>query len=291
MIVRESWVRVRKQLESVGIADAGVEAEVMLRHALDLERADFFAALGDQLKPSAAEQIDRLAHRRVAGEPLAYMVGTREFRGLDFYVNSHVLIPRQETELLVERVLAVSRHVSSQCPAVVDVGTGSGAIAVAIACELRGATVYATDRSREALRVADVNRRRHGVAGRVHLLQGDLIAPLNTRVDVVVANLPYIRAEEIPSLAHEVRREPHAALDGGPNGLEVIGRLLLQARSCVRPGGSVILEIAPEHLESVLGRGRELFPEARVDYHRDLLGLPRALSIELPGGPVGGEVS
>ena len=283
MKIRESWVQAKEQLAASAIADADIEAEVILRHTLGAERAQYFAALNDQLSGAHEEQVSRWIRRRIAGEPLAYILGHREFYGLDFYVNSSVLIPRQETELLVDKVLECSKERPSQYLQVGDVGTGSGAIAVAVARHLPKATIYAIDSSHEALLVANSNRRRHGVAGRVHLLQGDLLNGLNAPLDVIVSNPPYLRSGEIVALPQEIRREPVRALDGGPNGLEIIERLIRQAPFRIRPGGRVLLEVAPQQLESVLRIGREVFPTAQLSFAHDLSGAARVVSIELLG--------
>ena len=285
MRVSEAWVQARDLLRQSGIVDYGIEAEVLLRHTMGLDRAEFFVALDDRLGSDRQEVLDSLLRRRAEREPLAYIVGHREFYGLDFHVDSRVMIPRQETELLVDQVLEFARGRRRQPLLVADIGTGSGAIAVAIAHHLLRATVLATDSSREALQVAAANRRRHSVSGTVRLLDGDLLQPLPAPVDVIVSNLPYIMAKEVPGLAPEVRREPRSALDGGPEGLDFIVGLLRQAPSVIRPGGMVLLEIAPHHLERVLNAGREAFPEAEVSHVRDLLELPRAVKILLQTGP------
>ena len=287
MTVRESWVQGAEQLANSGVADAPIEAEVLLRHAMDVERADFFASLQQPLSTSGQVRMDRSVQRRTAGEPLAYILGRREFYGLDFQVSSHVLVPRQETELLVDEVLEFARarperSRRAQRLLIADVGTGSGAIAVAIARHLPQATVYATDSSPQALQSAGINSRRHGVSNRVHLRHGDLLEALEAPVDVVVSNPPYLRTGELPGLPPEVRREPQCALDGGPDGLQVIRRLFLQAPGRIRAEGVLIVEIAPQQLEPVTRMARAAFPSARVSFARDLLGLPRVVSVLLP---------
>ena len=281
MNVRESWVRVTEQLALTGVADASLEAEVLHRHALEADRAQFFATLHEPLAPPHQRQVDGAVRRRADGEPLAYIIGRREFYGLDMFVNADVLVPRQETELLVDRVLEVAAS-RPELMLVADVGTGSGAIAIAVAHYLPDATVYATDSSHGALRVADLNRRTHGVAERVDLLHGDLLQPLPTPVDIIVSNPPYLTTEELSGLAPEVRREPASALDGGPDGLQTIRRLLRQAPHNIRPDGCLLVEIAPQQLETVTGIAGEAFPSAHVSFARDLLGLPRVVSIQLP---------
>jgi release factor glutamine methyltransferase len=279
--IRESWLRAKDRLASARVADSGLEAEVLLRHALGVDRAVFFSALGDNVTPDRQMRADSLVGRRAAGEPLAYILENREFYGLDFLVNSSVLVPRQETELLVDNVLefAAKGRRNRQDLTVADIGTGSGAIAVAIARNLPQATVSATDSSREALVVADVNRRRHGVVDRVHLRHGDLLQALPAPVDVLVSNPPYLRTVELAGLAPEVRREPIRALDGGPDGLDVIRRLFRQASGRVRPGGLMAVEVAPQQLEDVTHLARSCFPTGQVSHDLDLSGLPRVVCV------------
>ena len=279
MRVRESWLRATERMaEDVG--DPELEAEVLLRHAAGMDRAGFFAGLEEQLAPALLEKVSRYVRRRIAGEPLAYLVGHREFYGLKLFVNSTVLVPRQETELLIDKVLENAG--ADRDLVIADVGTGSGAIAVALACNLPDATVYATDTSHEALRVADINRRRHGVAAPVHLRRGDLLGPVEAPVDVIVSNPPYLRTDELDALPAEVRREPVNALDGGPDGLDTIRRLVHEAPSHLRVGGRMLVEIAPQQLGPVLDLSRGAFPSARVSFARDLIGLPRVVIVRLP---------
>ena len=282
MMIRDFWMRVSKQLADEGIVESGIEAEIILRHTLDMERADFFAALDDRITPLQERKTGRLLERRVAGEPLAYMLGHREFYGLDFYVNPHVMIPRQETEILVDKVLNLSKEEPSQRLQIADVGTGSGAIAVAIAHNLPSATLYATDSSREALSAAKVNVRCHRLSERIHLCYGDLLEALSDPVDIIVSNPPYLKTSEIAGLQPEVTREPVCALDGGTDGLDVMKHLFRQAPYYMRPGGRLLVEIASQQLESVLWMGRCAFPTARISFDRDMLNLPRVVSIAMP---------
>ena len=256
---------------------------MLLRHATGMDRASLYASMREELPEPAAGRLDDLLRRRTTREPLAYVTGRREFFGIDLEVGPAVLIPRQETELLVERALDFFSSLGPAArPTVADVGTGSGAIAVAIALHAPRATVYATDISREALATADVNRRRHGLEGRVHLRRGDLLDALPRPVDLVVSNPPYIPTGDIAGLAPEVRREPRSSLDGGVDGLGVVRRLLAQASGRLRPGGRLIVEISPEQLEAVSALAG---PYGEVSFHRDMLGLARAVEIGVGGSP------
>ena len=285
MSVRGAWLGAAERLARSGNTDPRLEAEVLLRHAMQIDRGDFFAALGDDIAPADEAAVTMVVERRASGEPLAYILGSREFYGLDFAVGPSVLVPRQETELLVESVLDFARGRPAERLEIADVGTGSGAIAVAIASHLPRATVYATDSSHDALLVADVNRRRHMVSDRAHLLHGDLLGPLHAPVDVIVSNPPYLTTDEMEGLPPDVRMEPPSALHGGRDGLEITGRLLSQAPAYVRPGGLLLVEIAPHQLGAVLRMGKDAFPEADVSFARDLMGLPRVVSIGAPPGP------
>ena len=295
MKVRESWVRVRDELATLEIADASIEAETLIRYGLSLDRAEFFSELDRQLGTRELASIEVLAARRRAGEPLPYILGSREFYGLEMYVDEHVLVPRQETELLVDKVLEFAERRSGESVTIADVGTGSGAIAVAVASKLPRATVYATDSSESALAVADVNRRRHDVAQRVHLLHGDLLSALpapvhphlnplpegeEARFDVIVSNPPYVASGELADLPPDVRREPQAALNGGHDGLRVVERLLREAPAYLKRDGQLLVEIAPEQLGNVMFIARQAFPVATVTFAKDLLGLPRVVSVE-----------
>ena len=282
MKVRQAWAGTTEQLSRSAVVDAGIEAEALLRHSLNMDRARFFASLDDDLDSSSSATIAELVERRIGGEPLAYMLESREFYGLDFYVNSDVLIPRQETELLVEMVLEFANERPERDLVIADVGTGSGAIAIALAHHLDRAAAYATDSSHEALLVADINRRRHGVEDRVHLVHGDLLDPLPAPVDVIVSNPPYLTAAQMGALARELRREPSQALNGGADGLDTTGRLIRQAPLHMHPAGRVLVEIAPEQLDSVFQIGQDAFPAAHLSYSRDLLGLARVVAIQLP---------
>jgi release factor glutamine methyltransferase len=281
VIVREAWAGTREQLAKTGVADASLEAEVLLRTALGVDRTGFVASLNMEIAPDRALAAEGLIARRLAGEPLAYIVGSREFYGLDFVVNASVLVPRQETEHLVDAVVDFSRSLGDPPLEIADVGTGSGAIAVAVARHLPAATVYATDASRTALEVADANRRRHGVADRVSLHEGDLLEALLGTVDVIVSNPPYIATAEFGTLPADVLREPMAALDGGPDGLSVTRRLIRRAPSYLRPGGRLVVEIAPAQLDAATRIATEVFADAEIGFQRDLAVRPRILVVDL----------
>jgi len=269
-------------LRAAGIEDAAwLEAEVLLRHTLDLDRAHLYARLQEDLGSGDQAVFHSLLARRLVHEPTAYIVGQREFYGLDLETTPAALIPRPETELLVQE--ALSRACGREPLLIVDVGTGNGAIAVALAVHLPQAALVAIDLSREALALAVRNARRHGVESRVSFLQADLLAPLAQAADLIVANLPYVRSADWEALPPEIREhEPRAALDGGPDGLREIERLLEQVPSYLRPGGSLLVEVGPPQAAPALALARRCFPDAAARILPDAAGLDRLLAIDTP---------
>ncbi|MCY4528589.1 MAG: peptide chain release factor N(5)-glutamine methyltransferase, partial [Chloroflexi bacterium] len=227
------------------------------------------------------EGCERMVGRRVEGEPLSYITGHREFYGLDFVVTPDVLVPRQETEFLVEAVLeyARSRAGDENSLTIADIGTGSGCIAVALSAHLPKATVYATDVSQEALRVTGENVQRHGLGERVHLRHGDLFEALDGPVDVVVSNPPYLSTDEATDLPQDVQREPSVALVGGSDGMDVLRRLVAEAREYVKPGGLLALEIDPRRLGAVESLARKSFADSEVAVVKDHAGLDRVVTV------------
>jgi len=287
--VREAVLWGARVLEQHGCDSPRLDAELLLAHALGLSRARLLAQFDRALSPAELARYRQLIERRRAHEPVAYIVGHQEFYGLDFYVDRRVLIPRPETELLVEKAIELAGKVgdsgygigvSSYPITLADVGTGSGAIAVSLAVHLPQATIYALDSSAEALEVAARNVRHHRVERRVHLLRGDLLSPLPEPVDIVVANLPYVSEVELAELPPEIRcYEPLSALDGGPDGLRHIRRLLAQAREYFRPHGAVLLEIGATQGEAVAELARRHFPTAEIEIARDYGGLDRVVIV------------
>jgi release factor glutamine methyltransferase len=241
------------------------------------------------LTSAETKRLRHLLRRRLDREPAAYIVGQREFYGIDFYVDSHTLIPRPETELLVETAVELAGRISGQGEqiTIADIGTGCGAIAISLAMALPQARIYATDISALALKVAEVNCRRYGVSGQVELLQGNLMEPLPWAVDLIVANLPYVKDREFVDLSAEIREyEPAIALAGGRDGLDKIRKMLEQIRrkGDIHPGGwpaHVLLEIGQGQAEMVSSLVGEYFPQASVELIPDLRGIERVAKIGL----------
>ncbi len=258
-------------------------AEVLLAHVLGVSRVHLLAHPERVLTASEWEAFAQLVARSAQGEPLFYLIGEREFYGMSFKVTPAVLIPRPETEHLVDAALewARSRAYRAYTPLTfADIGTGSGCIAVALAVYLPNSRGYATDLSPEALEVARENAIRHGVAHRLSFLEGDLCAPLPESVDLLVANLPYVARSEWEGLDLSIREyEPIVALDGGSDGLEVIRRFLAQAPDYLRTGGAVFLEIGAGQGAAVVELARSAFPRAVVRLLKDAAGLDRVVAI------------
>jgi len=267
-----------ERLRASGVESPRLDAEVLLAHVLDSSRAALLTHPDKVLTEWERTAFDALVERRARGEPVAYLVGERDWYDLTLRVTPDVLVPRPETEGLLERALTWAR--SREARAAVDVGTGSGALAIALARALPRATVYATDLSREALDVARANKERIGPTLAVTFLHGDLLAPLPASVDLIVANLPYIGEEEYNSLGRDVRLyEPRGALVGGRGGHELMGRLLAAAPASLRAPGAIFLELGPAQAEAALAAAHDAFPEAAIRLEDDYAGLARYLTV------------
>lgn len=272
----------RHALDDAGITEAPLEAELLLAEALDTDRTGLLAALADQLSDDSQQLLKSLVSRRMQREPLAYLRGRKEFYGLEFRVGPGVLIPRPETETLVEETIAVAARLESgQGTIIADVGTGSGIVAISLAILLPHSKMYATDISSTALSTARDNAGRHDVDARISFLDGDLLEALPERVDIVAANLPYLSTDTISELEPEIGLyEPREALDGGPDGLEVVRRLMRQASEHLRPGGAMLLELDPWQMDAASQAALEALPEAAVRRVRDLAENDRVLVVE-----------
>jgi release factor glutamine methyltransferase len=274
----------RAQARTLGVTAA--TAQAILAHVTGRDRAWLLAHVEAALTPEQAGRYADLLGRAAQGEPLAYLTGFREFCGLAFEVAPEVLIPRPETEMLVEA--AEDWITSHQRPdaRLIDVGTGSGAIAVALAVRLPAARITATDVSSAALAVARRNAARHGVADRIAFMASYLLKIVPGPYDVIVSNLPYIPSAELAEL-DAGRWEPLRALDGGPDGLRLIERLIAQARSRLAEGGLLALEMQFDQGQRIAALCRQAFPGAQVAIQRDLAGLDRIVTALLPPLPAG----
>jgi release factor glutamine methyltransferase len=286
--IKEALHQTSKTLAAHAIEDAPLEAELLLMHLLGIDRAKLYARLDEELSPYEEHALAQFVNRRLSHEPIAYIIGHREFFGHDFHVAPGVLIPRAESELLVEQALEQIEPTGEKLSTpekgekIAEIGTGSGAIAISLALLLPKAKIYATDISPRALKIAGANLEKHGVQDRVHLLQGDLLDPLPEPVDIIIANLPYIRDEELNELSAEIRMyEPIVALHGGRDGLDRMRKLLVDANEKLRPGGLILLEIGPGQGPAVTAWAKDLFPGARVELVNDLSGRERVLRVIL----------
>jgi len=266
------------------IDTARLDAELLLGAVLGMARVQLYTNFE---RPLAREEIDRyreLVRRRAAREPVAYILGLREFWSLDFEIDRRVLVPRPDTELLVETAVAVLKgRADEPLLRVADIGTGSGAVAVAIAKEVPNSRVVATDKSQAALELAPRNASRHGVEDRIEFVSGDLCAPLHGRepFDLIVSNPPYIKSGEMAALDPEVRDwEPRLALVSGPDGMDATGVLVESALEVLMPGGFLWVEVGTQAVavrECFRSNG---YTDIRV--HRDLGGNDRVIGGRKP---------
>jgi release factor glutamine methyltransferase len=277
--IRNLIDKAKKRLTNVSDS-ASLDAQLLLSLVLGVERAYLFAHPEQIVPAQHRDRYEMLLERAVKGEPLAYILGKRAFYDRELKVSPAVLIPRPETERLIEEALAFVA--ADAAITAVDVGTGSGALAVTFAALREQSKVHATDISPGALEIARANAAINEVTVSFHL--GDLLQPMieaGVRVDVVLANLPYIATDELPGLAVS-RYEPHLALDGGADGLDLVRRLLEQAPKVCNPGGLLLLEIGAGQGAAAAGIARGAFPDAEVNVLPDYAGHDRVVRVELP---------
>jgi release factor glutamine methyltransferase len=276
--IGETLAEACRRLEDVS-SSAGLDAQVLLASVLGQTRS-WLLAHGDVfLTKEQDRQFESMLARLEAGEPLPYLLGEWEFYGLKFYVTPGVLIPRPETELLVQQALDwLGGHLGrSQA---LDVGCGSGVIAVSIAKNNAEISFTAIDNSEAALEICDRNVRRHGLAQRIKLMRSDLLEGLQGRYDLICANLPYIPSSRLLELT-VANHEPVHALNGGPDGLTLIRRFLRKVPAFINPGGLILLEIDATHGQPVASMAEAFFPESVIRIEKDLAGLQRLLVVEV----------
>jgi release factor glutamine methyltransferase len=284
VILREALQSATQTLSRAGIADAPVEAELLLGHILGMSKTQLHTGPERVLTSAETEHLWNLVRRRLAHEPAAYILGHCEFYGIDFYIDYHTFIPRPETELLVEKAVELAHRISHRGKqiTVADIGTGCGAIAVSLALALPQAKIYATDISGSALRVARMNCQRNAVSGQVELLQGNLLEPLAQPVDMMVANLPYIKSCEFRDLSPEIRDyEPTIALAGGEDGLDIIQQMLEQMPGKLSHGAYFLLEIGQGQSGMITSLIKSYFPQANIELISDLGGIERVVRVGL----------
>lgn len=280
MTVADAWQAGREHLAAHGIDEAAITAEVLLRHTLNLARADLYLAWDRPIDPAGFDRFQVYLEERIRGRPVAYITGHREFMGLDFLVDERVLIPRPETETLVDVVLGVTA--GRPAPHIADVGTGCGAIAVSLAVARPAASLLATDNSPGALAVARANAARHNVADRIRFLLGDLVAAIadaGDRVDVLACNPPYVSPDDLAGLPREIRDfEPTAAVIAPGHAESVHARLIHDAPAVLRPQGWLVMEVGAGQAARVVELVETTARYAAVQTHRDGLGWERVVA-------------
>jgi len=282
--IAEALRTAREFLEGLNMEKPGIDCEVFMRSMLAIRRAKLYAGLERNLSSQELENYNELIKRRSKREPVQYILGNQEFWSLDFFVNKNVLIPRPETEGLIEKVIARAKdkNINNEPLKILDIGTGCGNIAVSIAKELKSASIIATDISANALKVARINAERNGVAGRIIFVQGNLFTPFakDLKFDFIVSNPPYIPSGQIDRLSPEVSKwEPRIALDGGEDGLCFYRKIIGEAFNCLCDDGFIMLEIGGDQAEGIKEIVRTHKEYSEVKINRDYSGKDRVAEI------------
>lgn len=281
----ELWRRGTEKLTQLKIIRPRLDAQVLLSAVTGLDRAQLMTYPEREATEQQVEQYRAYIRRRSDNEPIAYILNNKEFYRLDFFVDRRVLIPRPDTEMLVEQALGIieQRLAVGETPLVADIGTGSGAIPITIAVnEPRLPRIYACDISPDALAVARINSERHNVTDRVILLNGDLVEPLPEPVDLLLANLPYVGTGEVGSMSRDVLAyEPHLALFSGPHGLDLLYQLCedIKQSGTLKDRGVILLEIGYQQSELLTPMLKNLWPTATVSSQKDYAGWNRLIQV------------
>ena len=275
--VRALWLKGIDRLKECSISDSSLESELLLRRALGFSKSDFYSSLRDIVPENERLLVEQLIQRRMSGEPTSYILGCKEFYGIEFCVSKGVLIPRPETELLVD----LSLNKIKDGFLIADIGTGSGCIAISIATHSRNLKIIAVDKSIEALRVARKNLTRYGMIETIDLINADLLTSFRPglKFDLIVSNPPYIPVNIYRRLSQEIKYEPDIALNGGLDGLEIIRCLVWQANALLSDRGRLLFEVFSECSSEAVNLTSELMPGAKITIHNDLLGLPRVIEV------------
>lgn len=288
--VRRALREATASLSKADIESACLDAELLLAEALGLDRSMLYLHYEAPLEARAEERFRSLLARRVDGEPVAYITGRREFWSLDFLVTPAVIVPRPETEMLVEVAVGLfeaESQISDRKFQILDLGTGSGAISISLAKEIANAEVWATDVSSDALGIARANARRHGVEEKIQFLHGDLFEPVSARgeiFDLIVSNPPYVRRAALETLPRDVRDfEPRVALDGGADGLDFYRRIIPGALRYLTMGGFLAVEIGADMGEDVARLFADAGGYVPPQLYRDLAGKERIVCARMKG--------
>ena len=282
MTSTEALAATRQTLEAAELDDAAIESTLLLCHILGISETELYCEPEKTLTPSEIKKLKLLTNRRLHHEPLAYIVGHCQFYGHDFRLSRHTFIPRPETELLVEEAISFAHRRPENQLTLADIGTGSGAIAISLALSLPESRIYATEISAPALKIARINCRQHRISRRVILLQGNLLEPLPEPVNVIIANLPYVKNDELEKLDPEITNfEPRIALAGGEDGLDMVRRLLTQVPGKLRPNGCLLLEIGYNQSKAVNSLLARHLPRADIKLIADLAGIDRVARVVL----------
>ena len=285
MTIAETIVLAAQKLSESGIKEARLDAEVLLAHVLKKDRVWLITHSKDVLEQGTAELFEDQIDRRARREPLQYIIGNQEFWGLEFIVSSDVLIPRPETELVVETAIKAVQA-KGKPATIIDLCTGSGCIAISLAKELGESLFFATDKSTRALAVARENARMHGVSDRIRFLEGDLFEPLEElaicgQVDIIVSNPPYVASGDCGSLQPEVRDyEPAMALFAGPKGTEIHRKIIESAPRFLGDTGILIMEMGLGHAEALGDMIRESKQYRSFEILKDLAGIERVIAAQ-----------
>ena len=289
--VSEILDKVTSYLKRKGIPEPRIDAEVLLAHVLEIERLEIYLNLDCRVTEKKLSAYKKLIERRVRREPVAFIVGYKEFMGLKFFLNKDVLIPRPETEILVEKVIEKVQNIGKSKSygygrdnslTIVDLCTGSGNIAISLARNIASCKIYAIDISKGAIQVARKNAKFHNVKGKVKFLLGDLFSPLeklnsNLAVDFVVSNPPYVKSRDLVQLPPEIKKEPLSALEGGNEGLDFYQRIIPEALKYLINGGYLIMEIGDYQRKAVMNlikKEKQFYPPRLV---KDYAGLDRVV--------------
>ena len=277
--------KIEKRLSGARILPARYEAETLVRHFSGMNRLDLFAG-AKPLKASAKSRIHQALRRRLEGQPLAYLLKDVEFFGRRFFVTKDTLIPRPETELLVEEALKVLKGYSSP-PTILDLGTGSGCIAVSLTLERPGCRMTALELSSRAVKIARKNIRYHHLDEKIDLVQGDLFRGFGKGKkafwDMIISNPPYVAREDFRKLPREVLAEPRLALDGGAGGFATLDRILAEAPAFLKPGGWLLLEIGAGQSRSLAEKIAQEKKFSNLRFVKDLNGIHRVLVVQKTG--------